>query len=387
MHPNPKTLNATVKSRLVGTGPQESVAPNWVADFVRLPADCVRAAFGTNGKVLHDLLAPMDPSHPDLLAALNDRVFAVRATHDLFVSVVGLANLAVDHGRAELLGPLPGLKLLHDRLGEIKPFARCIRDPALRDEQRRGKKPQVIDMSTLSRKGEELWNTQPASFESLVRFENAYADEMTAARRRAERFRSLGCVAMHEEVTKTVEAFQTQMAEAYQGFNRLTFNAACVILAKWHGYNLVTPFILSDFPPERNYKVTVEAKHFKGCAFFLRPEDADLCWPYSPRVYPLGEMGTLPPDVTEIVGLCENYHGFGGRPLFDHYAVMVPGIDYPQCREGEYAFHAEDGTVASFTDQNEARFALDKMLLAAGVFSAVVMGERDGKCYCLCVWS
>jgi len=387
---NPKQLNEMVKRRLDGNSPHlMTPRPNWASEFVKLPDDAVSSMMGSGGESLHQLLAAMDTDHPDLEACLEEKLFG---NHPMppFFAVIGLASLAVEHGRTDLLPPLACIKLLPDSITTaIKPFVRCLRDPAMREEHRRTKKPQVIDMSTVARKGEELWNTQPASFDALIRYEDAYAGEIAAANRRANRFRSLGCTAMYSEVMKTVEAFQSQVADSYSGFNRLTFNAACVILAKWHNYNLVTPFILSDFPPERNYKVVVEPKQFRKMKsdFFTRPDESDMSWPYSPRVYPLYEMEPLPPDVTEIVGLCENYHGFGGKPLFDHYAVMVPGIDYPPCRDGQYSFRTESGEVRSFEDQNEARFALDKMLLGAGVFSAVVMGERDGKCYCLSVWS
>lgn len=394
MLPNAKAVNETVKHRLGDSGPKLMPVQNrigWCADFVNtLPASAISDIFGESGDALYVLLSQMDTNHPDLEPCLQEKLFGERSVAT-FVSIVGLAGLAIEHGREALLASLNRLNLLPDTSKDIntKSFIRCLADPKRRDELRRMKKPQVIDMTTISRKGEELWNTQPGSFNSLIRYEDAYAAEIAVAKRRATRFASLGCTALHTEVMKTIDAFQTQVVDSYMGFNRLTFNAACVVLAKWHGYNLVPPFILTDFPPERSYKVVVDAKQFKGLSwdFFARPEESDLSWPYSPRVYPISEMEPLPPDVKEIIGLCENYSGFDGKPLFDHYAVMVPGIDYPPFRDGHYTFRAESGLVVTYDDQNEARFALDKMLLAAGAFSAVVMGERDGKCYCLSVWS
>ncbi len=392
----PREVNESVKCRINGQGPHPipiNDCVGWITKFSNLPKYAVTDIFGTSGEALHVFLRQMDPDHPDLDPVLREKIFS---THSLsvFMSIVGLAELATRNEKTELLPPLSSLDLLPSMMIEAgsvstKSFIRCIQSPQRRDELRKLKKPQVIDMTTVSRKGEELWNTQPNSFESLIRYEDAYSYEIAAAKRRASRFLSLGCKAMYAEVMKTVESFQSQVDESYFGFNRLTFNAACVILAKWHNYNLVTPYILSDFPPERNYKVVVDAKRFNKLSwdFFARPEDRDLPWTYSPRVYPIDEMEPLPKDVKDIVDLCENYHGFGGKPLFDNYAVMVPGIDYPPLRDGLYTFRNRSGIMVTFEDQNEARFALDKTLLEANAFSAVLMGERDSKCYCLSVWS
>lgn len=397
MQQTPQLLNKMVKSRLVD---DELQFPwpvfhrtGWCRDFVALPDAVIDDMFDSkkDAKPLHLLLKEMDLDHPDLEGCLSEKIFFDH-TRISFIALVKLAGLAVLHGHADWLGSLSQLDLLPKILSDTastKSLIRCMRDPARRDELRRLKKPQVIDMATVARKGEELWNTQPSSFDLLIRHEKAYAEEIAAATKRAARFASLGCTTMHSEIIKTVETFQSQVADSYLGFNRLTFNSACVILAKWHGYQLTTPHILSDFPNERNYKVSVDPSRFRKLKwdFFAKPEDAEIAWPYSPRVYPLNELEPLTPDVQEIVGLCESYQGYGGKPLFDHYAVMVPGIDYPLYREGQYAFRDENGVLASFDDQNEARFALDKALLAANAFSAVVMGERDGKCYCLSVWS
>lgn len=391
MFKTPKALNETVKRRLGGDSPQLAMTPRrlgWGADFVRLPKASATDAFGKSGTALHDLLERMDTDHPDLERCLEEKIFSNHSL-SVFVSIVGLAELAVADERQDLLPPLQRLELLPELVGSTnftKSFVRCLKDKNQQRELRQSKKSQVIDMTTISRKGEELWNTQPSSFESLIRYEDAYAEEITAAKRRAARFMGLGCSAMHAQIMATVDMFQSQVADSYFGFNRLTFNAACVILAKWHDYQLIPPCILADFPPERNYKVNVDSSRFESFNFFSRSDDKDLSWPYSPRVYPATELA-LTPDVKEIIELCENYQGYNGKPLFDHYAVMVPGIDYPPLRDGMYSICTESGVTVPYEDQNEARFALDKMLLAADAFSAVVLGERDGKCYCLSVWS
>jgi hypothetical protein len=393
MFSSAKLINETVKIRLVDNGSRPVTVKNrtgWCADFVNLPEATVVEVFGESGQSLYRLISQMDVDHPDLEFSIQEKLFNGE-TPTMFASIVGLSALAVKHQKESLLGPLNCLKFLPDGAKEIntKSFIRFLADPARREEQRRLKKPQVIDMSTVSRKGEEIWNSQPDSFESLIRYEDAYKSEIAAAKLRANRFASLGCVALHAEVMKTVDAFESQVVDSYMGFNRLTFNAASVILAKWHGYNLVPPFVLADFPTERSYKVVVDPKYFKdlGFDFFCRPDESDIPWPYSPRVYPISEMEPLPLDVKEIIDLCENYSGFNGKPLFDHYAVMVPGIDYPPLREGHYSLRTNGGVLVTYENQNEARFALDKLMLSCGVFSAVVMGERDGKCYCLSVWS
>lgn len=386
MYPAPGAVNEAVKSRLVGNSKGTPLSPpnEWIASYRGLPSAAVAAAFGVGGSEFHEFVQPIDVFHPDFLDVLSRRLLA-KGRQALFASLVGLTELAVREGRLDLLPELAGLEVLGRMPFAPKQFVRCMADSQTRQDYRCVKTVQTLNVSAIARKGPELWNSQPESPAPLARFELAYSKEIDAANRRAKQFADLGCVAMAAEVLKSVETFTTQLAGTYQGFNWVTFNAASVILAKWHGFSLVAPPILSSFPSDRNFRVAVDVPKMKW-DFTVEATDREAMWNYSPRVYPLHVLEPLPPVVAEIVTACEAYKPFGGRPLFDYYAVMVPGVDYPPERNGTYSFRTATGELVSYKDAYEAKTNLDKSLLAGGAISAMVLGERDNKCYFLCVW-
>jgi hypothetical protein len=389
MVPDAKEFNRAVIDRLKGSGPPVTSCGEWYADFVALPEDVVETVFGTAGVNLQYFLGQMDLKHPDLRDNVEERIFNSHSS-TTFGSMVGLVKLAIDSNKKELLPALSQVDFIPRDLYEqadTERHIRCLKDAVTRQEYRKNKKSQAVDTATFSRRGEEIWNMQPASFVSLMRYEKAYDEEVKAAKHRAKRFRDLGCVAMAGEVMKSVELFESQLSDSYLGFNRLTFNSALVILAKWHKYDFTAPYILSAWPTERNYRILVPARYFADYDFFEKSEEQAMCWNYSPRIYPLADLEPLTPDMKEIIGLCEEHPQYGNRPLFDHYVVMLPGVDYPSFREKSYTFRSDTGSLTSFDDYNKARHSLDRTLLHAGAFSGVVMGERDGKCYFISVWS
>lgn len=389
MRPNAKSFNQTVMLRLKGVGPFiTNNCGGWYADFASLPSDVVEMAFGESGSHLRNFLSEMDLQHPDLRDNL-ERIFA-RCSPEVFGSLVGLVKLATESGRKDLIGDFSLLDLIPvdvHRHAVYDSYIRCLKSAEVRAEYRKNKKSQAVDMSSFAKKGEEIWGIQPSSFDSLTRYEKPYANEIELAKKRAKRFFDLGCVSMANEIAKSVDVFEAQIHDSYLGFNRMTFNSALVILAKWHEYQLTSPHVLSAWPLDRNYKVVVPGRYFADFDFFERADENSLCWNYSPRIYPLADLEPLTPDMKEIIGMCESHSEYGGKPLFDHYVVMLPGVDYPPLREKAYSFRSDTGTIASFENYDAARHALDRTLLHAGAFSGVVMGERDGKCYFVSVWS
>jgi hypothetical protein len=123
----------------------------------------------------------------------------------------------------------------------------------------------------------------------------------------------------------------------------------------------------------------VEPRHFRGYNFFAEPGAEPAPVAYEPRVYPLGEVY---PDASEtarqIVALTERLPDADGKPIFDHYGVIVPGVAYPK---KEPRFVLEDDTLRSFDTIEQAKKTLDLTLIRRECLRPIVVGERDGRCY------
>ena len=57
----------------------------------------------------------------------------------------------------------------------------------------------------------------------------------------------------------------------------------------------------------------------------------------------------------------EAFPELGGKPVFDHFLVVVPGLDGDMAHEKE--------------------------LISEGRIIPVLLGERDGKCYFISYWA
>ena len=150
------------------------------------------------------------------------------------------------------------------------------------------------------------------------------------------------------------------MEQAYYGFNRITMTNAAVILAKSLGFS----YSVLGFPGENSEKkITVNRKFFgkynfdpeqtlefspyvsemAGSPIFTQKQQNP--YTYEPRVYPLHELSDIVPDnVRDTISRLEEFPDAGGKPIFDHFGVIVPGVALPQ--------QAPKGNVYIFLDEN-----------------------------------
>jgi len=267
---------------------------------------------------------------------------------------------------------------------------RFLSAPQDRERVRNRKRMQCIDLRSLCKKGDEVWSAQPSSFTKFIRYDMAYQEELARVEKKAQRYLDLGLTDMYSEIMKTVEAFRQQIEDSYYGFNRVTMTSAAVILAKSLDYNMHQPFLLAEFSNTREYRIVVEPRHFKGYNFFVEGGGLVLRHPeptpvlYEPRVYPLHEFWPAASQtVKDIINLTENFPDASGKPVFDHYGVIVPGLAYPK---KDPRFVDEEGRVAAFDTMEEAKKALDLTLIKKQCIIPIIVGEKDGKCYFIGYW-
>jgi hypothetical protein len=103
---------------------------------------------------------------------------------------------------------------------------------------------------------------------------------------------------------------------------------------------------------------------------------------YEPRVYPLHEFSDiLSSNIEKTIELLENFPDAGNKPIFDHFGIIVPGVSYPAPKQILYRFLDESKSVQSYVVREDALKALDKILIKGQYLYAILVGEKDGKCY------
>ena len=97
---------------------------------------------------------------------------------------------------------------------------RLLKDSKEREEIRMTKRMQIIDLHSIYKKGEEIWNAQPDNFTKFLRFDTAYQDDLKIAEKKAVRYEELGCVSLAAEVRKSIESSAHCSAERITGLLR-----------------------------------------------------------------------------------------------------------------------------------------------------------------------
>jgi hypothetical protein len=98
-------------------------------------------------------------------------------------------------------------------------------------------------------------------------------------------------------------------------------------------------------------------------------------------------------DTCRLIEYLEEYPPLNGKPIFDHFLVLVPTPQphFWDAKQGakdkgvKFSVNV-DGKTNEFDDPLAAKIHLDVALVRAGVVTPVLLGERDGQCYFLSFW-
>jgi len=233
-----------------------------------------------------------------------------------------------------------------------------------RNNLRKQKKTTSIDLRIIWRRGNELWHALPNSLEQYIRFNTLHVNEIEYAERKAARYLELGCKDLYSLIMSDLHDFKIKQ-EKYFGFNRITMTNAAVILAKAIGFEL---FVRNTGKPV--YKIVAPYDLFpeltkSGNAFFE----------YQPRAYPFHVLSQhVPEDMRRVVNLIEAFPDAGKKPIFDALWFLVPGLDQPEKSQGRWYFH-EDGKCVKFSNEAEAKMALDLFMIKKNYINPILLGE------------
>jgi len=356
--------------------------------------DLLEYALGDFGTRLGRYTRSIDIGHPDVIT-IFDGIFCDDQKFSKYcLELLRLAEFARGNGMIHVFPDIGNLfvremvsKTVTKKLDgtyQTRAHVRLVRDQEERDYIRLNKRIQCIDLQAVYKKGEESWNSQPDNFKKFLRFDAAYEEEIKIAQKKMKRYQELGCNSLASEIEKSIELFKENMDQAYYGFNRITMTNAAIILAKSLGYT----FIDSSIQIASSSTIKINRSFFgtynfdvsrNGFAILNLGDDA---FEYKPKVYPLYELIDIAPTgVLKTIQLLEQFPEANNRPIFDHYGIIVPSIQYNH--ESIYDY---DGLIIRHNTIDEAGKALDKILIKRKYFYPIVVGEKDGKCFFICYW-
>ena len=273
---------------------------------------------------------------------------------------------------------------------------RFLKDKNTREEIRALKKMQIIDLDGLYRKGEEVWNAQKSNFDLFLRYDVAYLEDIKKAEKKIKRFEELGCSALAEDIRRSITDFPENIDQNYYGFNRITILNAAVILAKSLDFNYEV-FKSSDGIFEK-FKISVPKKFFNEYIFdpvstfsvlegTIFNEKTETFYDYEPRIYPLHEFLDLASEKTiEIINILDNFPECNNKPIFDHFGIIIPGINFPLNDKNNqfYTFLDKSGLLRSYSSREEAVKEFDRILVRDKHIFPIILGEYEGKAYFIC---
>lgn len=264
---------------------------------------------------------------------------------------------------------------------------RFVKDKSTRDSIRATKCMQTINLSIIDKKGNEIWDFYNGSFDRFVRNNNIWQQEIEEAKQELDRFKRLGCLDLAGGMQKDIEGFESQVRDIYYGFNRIPMTYAAIILAKVHSYSI--KFVSAH----SKHKILAPKSVFASLnnSFCLGSIEHDISWfNYLPRSYTIAELrenGAFSENMEKLIDRLENFPAVNGKPIFDHFRILVPGIEYPHGNgfNRKSAYINENGEKIVDSIQN-VRIGVDMMFIRNKIYYPILLGEKDEHCYFISYW-
>lgn len=381
-----------------------SQVPCLLREIVECDMELVEFTLGSIGHNLKLFSQHVDLSHPEMTSILDGMLSDNQEFSQKCVELLHLGKYAREKHLNKLI-PYFG-KIIVDENNDKniirkidvpqnnRMHVRLLKNCSDRDNIRLTKRTQIIDLNSFGKKAEEIWESQPDNFRSFLRFDVAYQEDLIVAERKVKRYKDLGCESLANEIQASIDAFKKNMDQCYYGFNRITMTNASIILAKSLGFK----FVLSqDIMNGNSTSRIVVYRNFFGNYNFdpdnLNSEifsaKENSCFSYEPRLYPLHELAEIMTDnVKKTIDVLENFPDAGNKPIFDHFGVIVPSVNFPfEEKNNSYTILNESGIIQSYSSKKDAVKSLDCILIRGEYFHPILVGEKDNKCYFISYWT
>lgn len=343
------------------------------------------------GQKLHAFAKDIDRSHPGLQSLFEGSLSGESSYSKQLCELLDLSELALAN-KMSIAQKLHKL-VSRDKEKHQKDIERSIDSPLKnqlhirflpsreqRDSIRKTKRMQIMELGTIAKKGQELWDSLPNSFASYVRGKNIYEDAISVGEEKSNFLKEMGLSELSQSIQNDIGEIKELVSDTYFGFNKISMTNAAVVLAKICGYTVARDEV------KKMWQITVPCSHFGKFEFYKKTHKPTDSLPYLPRSYVLNDFLELMPErVKNIVDRLENSPEIGGRSMFDHYRVLVPSVNYP----------TRGYESASFTDVNGKQISgnysdivkeLDMTLIREGYIHPVLLAEKDESCYFICAW-
>jgi hypothetical protein len=307
-----------------------------------MPDNVIEIILGDFGKKIRNFSNVIDLDHPDLPKILGDST-------PILESIVKLSKYFSENEYPYLkqeyhkLLPSKIIKQLGhlDDPKENLQFIRLVKSEKVRKVLRKNKVPQFIRFGVTTKKDDSIWNNQPSNFNVYKRNSVEYLEECNKIKKKAERYKQLGCESLYQEMIKGIVEYESQFVDNHYGFNRITMTNAALILAKISGYSC------SEFNNE----------------FIIHKKIANELKIYSPLAFPLCESSVRFKRIFEFVDCLEHFPEASGKSIFDHYIVLIPSFSSAEFEKGELKL----GSTLDYCENNDC--------------IPILIGEANNKCY------
>lgn len=322
-------------------GQKSENIPDIVSKVLVSDDKTVLAAFPKKGRKLIDFLGQIDISHPDLhmlplgqnsesLCQILDLV--KHATDNKLDLAINLINDA-----SHLLGDIEDPMLTGRQIRLLPDHQRC--------RARTTKNSFSFSSSAFYKFCSKNWSG-PSDF-SLFDRNADHGSFLSRHKEISEKFKMIGCDALAAAADRTADLARNPPDR--HGFRRITVEQAMCVMAKNHN------LLLSKDSRKRSL------------VFINTSKGSHL---YTPTAHSLDRLAQfIPQRVREIIDGLES-----NRAVFDNHLVLVPSFGSNIKTETKHSLvHFE----SKLTDEE---------IVTSRDFRPVVLGERDGFCYFICMW-
>lgn len=386
-----------------------SSSPSWIVSLRQIseaPDEQVKACLGDLGKKLKRFARRVNLEHPDLEIFVDNLPKCAVEIFKTSAEILNSGDVQNDELAFSLKYGDEGKVFLR---AILQPRTRLLLDVSDRTNQRSVKKhPKNVGLKALLSAGENAYFGQAENFNRFARGSKIGYEELDQLDERQAKFRSMNMQEIADSYSKRMKSLQETLAD-YFGFHRLKPDEAAVTLARLHGFkwsengSIVVPnkffgefhfWTEKDTVDSTSTDVKTEAikKSLILNTRFAVNGSSTSNFHYQARMYPLPNFLTPPSSVREIINKVESFSALGNNPFFDYLWVLVPSINinHPFLRHHK---EVEEWSILNnkeevlFSNSMEASMFLDKKLVENKIVYPIVIGERDGKCYFLAMYS
>ena len=251
-------------------------------------------------------------------------------------------------------------------------FVRLFKNTDRKNIFRSMKTPKTIGASSTS--DSSAWGKHEPSFMSYCPNNNYLAAEIQKARVKAKAYDEKRVPDLRDNILETVKQMEQRTTDNYYGCIKIGIPEASVVLAKAH------KFLFGQIADTANYSIVPDPETVAKIG-------VDASWVYRSRGYnyfDFVKMCPAPKSVANIIKYMEEHPDTGGKAIFDHFLVLVPGFSVSQVqKEGSKTVfdkiklgNLSIGTEASVTP---AEMEFDQELVKRGIVKPIVLAKVGAK--------